>query len=64
MLDKGEYECHRKSMNYSNDLHIVINNGMDELIKAYNNMVIMFNSDANAIYMREYIDLKKQSINQ
>lgn len=64
VLDKGEYECHRKSMNYSNDLHIVINNGMDELIKAYNNMSIMFNSGANALYMREYLDLKKQSINQ
>lgn len=64
ILDKGEYECHRKAMNYSDDLHVVINNGMDELIKSYNNMDIMFNSDMNTNYMREYFDLKKQNIHE
>lgn len=64
ILDKGEYECHRKAMNYSDDLDKVINNGMDELIQEYTNMGIMFNSVANYDYLREYLDLKSQSINE
>ncbi len=64
ILDKGEYECHRKAMNYSDDLDKVINNGMDELIREYTNMGIMFNSVANYDYLREYLDLKNQNVNE
>lgn len=64
VLDKLEYEYHKKKMNYSRDLDLVINKAMEELIKEYNASAIMFNKDMNIKYMTEYFGLKKDSIKE
>lgn len=35
ILDKLEYQYHKKKMNYSDDLDLVINSAMNELIRDY-----------------------------
>ena len=61
VLDKLEYEYHKRKMNYSAELDEVINCSMDELIKEYNNLKEMFNKEKNVNYMYEYFDIKKES---
>ena len=61
VLDKLEYEYHKRKMNYSAKLDEVINCSMDELIKEYNNLKEMFNKEKNVNYMYEYFDIKKES---
>lgn len=57
ILDKLEYEYHRKKMNYSDDLDKVIQNGMKNLIDAYKGNEIMFNSNNNIQYLNQYYAL-------
>lgn len=59
VLDRLEYEYHKKKMNYSKKLDIVINKAMDELIRDYSNNETMFNKKQNYKYMQEYFGLKK-----
>ena len=61
VLDKLEYEYHKKKMNYSSDLDKVIQNAMSELIDEYNNLREMFNKDKNIEYMNEYFNIKSEN---
>ncbi len=58
ILDKLEYQYHKKKMGYSNELDIVINSAMDELIKDYMNNSIVFNQENNQQYLEEYLKVK------
>lgn len=63
VLDKLEYQYHKKKMGYSDDLDLVITSALKELIKDYGNSVIMFNKDRNQEYLEEYVKLKKENDN-
>lgn len=63
ILDKLEYQYHKKKMGYSDDLDKVINNALDELIKEYVNSAEMFDSKKNYEYLSTYLDLKKEMEN-
>ena len=54
ILDKLEYKYHRKIMNYSNELDIVIKNAMSDLIDIYHQSAIMFNETQNKKYYELY----------
>lgn len=58
ILDKLEYQYHKKKMNYSNELDIVINNAMKELINDYLNRCITFNEKNNKEYLTKYLNIK------
>ena len=59
ILDKLEYEYHKKKMRYSKKLDIVIRNAMNDLIKDYCDGSIMFSKSHNVKYMNQYFELKK-----
>lgn len=63
ILDKLEYEYHKKKMNYSDELDIVINNALKELINDYKNKIIMFDEKKNLEYLDLYLNLKKENEN-
>ena len=54
ILDKGEYKYHKKLMNYSKELDIVVNSAMKELIKLYEENYIVFDKPSNYYYYNEY----------
>ena len=58
-----EYKYHKKIMNYSDDLDLVINNAMDDLIKRYLNKEVMFTEKSNYEYEKIYNNIKKFEIN-
>ena len=58
VLDKLEYEYHKKIMNYSKELDIVIKNALSDLINAYKNNEIMFRNNINLNYLNQYLILK------
>lgn len=59
ILDKLEYQYHKKKMNYSDDLDKVINNAMSDLIHDYSEGAIVFDEKKNNEYLEEYLKLKK-----
>ena len=59
ILDKLEYQYHRKKMEYSDDLDVVINHAMKELLDDYNSRAHMFNKTENEKYLELYYELKK-----
>lgn len=61
ILDKLEYQYHKKKMNYSNDLDIIINSAMKELIDDYLNNCITFNEGINKKYLEQYINIKNNN---
>ena len=63
ILDKQEYKYHKKKMNYSDDLDIVINKSLSELITDYQKHVSMFNNDINLEYGAFYKTLKEKNSN-
>ena len=63
ILDKLEYLYHKRIMNYGDDLDKVINNGLDELINYYKDKAIMFDSNRNREYCKEYFSLKEEEKN-
>ena len=58
VLDKLEYEYHKKKMHYSNDLDKVIKNAMNDLIEAYKNNEFMFKDKNNLEYLNQYLIIK------
>lgn len=58
ILDKGEYNYHKRIMNYSDELDFVINNAMKDLIKLYNDGYVIFDKDDNYRYYEEYNSMK------
>ena len=59
ILDKLEYQYHKKKMNYSDDLDGVIKNALSELIKDYQSNMVMFNEQVNKEYCRQYLQIKE-----
>ena len=59
ILDKLEYNYHKKLMNYSDDLDKVIKNALSGLIKDYQSNMMMFNEQVNKEYCRQYLQLKE-----
>lgn len=60
ILDKLEYQYHKKKMNYSDDLDLVINSAMDELINDYLNGNLTFDEKLNKQYLDKYLEIKKK----
>ncbi|MDD3392887.1 MAG: DUF402 domain-containing protein [Bacilli bacterium] len=54
ILDRMEYQYHKRIMNYSNDLDKVINNGLDRLIKLYLSEALFFDKSKNYEYYQIY----------
>ena len=59
ILDKMEYKYHKKIMNYSSELDVVITNGLTQLLNEYKNNSLYFNSKINEEYGNKYSELKK-----
>lgn len=60
ILDKLEYQYHKKKMNYSDDLDLVINSAMDELINDYLNGNLTFDEKLNKQYLDKYLEIKRK----
>lgn len=63
ILDKLEYNYHKKIMKYSKELDIVVNHALDDLIKDYKNKVSMFDSKINKDYYYQYKKYKEENKN-
>ena len=63
VLDKMEYKYHKKLMEYSDELDVVINGAMDDLIKKYIEKVLMFNAKNNYEYEKVYNNIKEYEVN-
>ena len=61
ILDRMEYKYHKKIMNYSSDLDIVIQNSLQELIEYYKSKPIVFNEIANKSYYNDYLRIKNNN---
>ena len=59
ILDRLEYNYHKKIMNYSDDLDKIINSSLEELINDYENQTIMFSKEVNNYYYNIYKDIDK-----
>lgn len=64
ILDRSEYKYHKRIMNYSEELDIVINNALKELIDVYNDTKdekhIVFDKKMNYEYYNEYNSVKSE----
>ena len=60
VLDRLEYNYHKKIMNYSNKLDKVICGSLDELIKEYENGLEMFTEEMNNKYYQVYKALNEE----
>lgn len=58
VLDKLEYNYHKKIMNYSSDLDKVLCMALDELINEYENGFITFDAETNKKYYQIYKGLE------
>ena len=63
ILDRLEYEYHKKLMGYSKELDQVINNSLTLLITKYKEGALMFDSKINKIYCSQYLKLKEEEKN-
>jgi len=61
VLDKLEYQYHKKKMNYSEDLDLVVNSALDELINDYVSGSKTFDEQTNRNYLDVYLKLKEDS---
>lgn len=59
ILDKLEYDYHKKLMNYSEDLDKVIKSSLTSLINDYESNMIMFDEKMNKEYCKLYLQLKE-----
>lgn len=59
VLDKLEYNYHKRIMNYSDDLDKVVCSALDELIKEYENGLEMFTDEMNNNYYQLYKTLNE-----
>lgn len=63
VLDKLEYDYHKRIMGYSDDLDKVLKNALTELIEEYNNDNFAFNEQRNKNYSSLYFKLKEDEKN-
>ena len=57
ILDRMEYNYHKKLMGYSDDLDRAIKNGLDDLIKLYKSSNKIFDEKQNLEYYKKYQNL-------
>ncbi len=60
VLDRIEYEHHKKYMNYSDELDIIINYSLNELIRKYKNKHFSFIDEENEKYLIKYKKLRNK----
>lgn len=60
VLDKNEYKYHKRIMNYSEDLDLVINKELDKLIEMKNNNEGPFDFDIINSYYNKYLMMKNK----
>lgn len=60
VLDRNEYNYHKKKMNYSADLDKIIRYSLSELINDYKGHKIMFDKITNLEYAKEYKKIKEK----
>lgn len=63
ILDRMEYNYHKRIMKYSDELDEVINNSLKELIDKYKNNEIMFDKEKNIEYYDKYKKIKEETKN-
>lgn len=63
ILDKLEYEYHKKIMGYSEELDKVVTNSLEKLISEYKNNTIMFNTKNNKEYCNLYFRIREEEKN-
>lgn len=63
ILDRLEYNYHKKLMQYSEPLDQVINRSLEELIHTYQEKAIMFDARQNLEYYHNYQNLKEEEEN-
>lgn len=63
VLDRLEYDYHKKLMGYSDDLDKVINGALEDLIRELEEKNIVFNSKMNQEYCNLYLQLKEEAKN-
>ncbi len=61
ILDRLEYQYHKKSMGYSHELDRVINFAMKSLIDSYMNKMEMFSAEKNLKYINMYFKLQVEN---
>lgn len=61
LLDKMEYNYHRKIMGYSKELDFCIKNSLKELLRRYENHEKIFDNEKHLEYYRKYLELKKNT---
>lgn len=61
ILDKSEYEYHKKVMNYPKDLQTIIEYELNDLIKLYENNISAFDSETVTYYSNLYKDYLKNN---
>lgn len=59
ILDRQEYNYHKKIMHYSADLELAIKNGLDELINMYRKGSKIFETEYNLEYYNKYLDIEQ-----
>lgn len=60
VLDKLEYNYHKKIMNYSKELDYIIKKALDDLIQKYRNNYFPFNKSVNQEYCNSYLETTKK----
>lgn len=60
ILDKNEYKYHKRIMNYSDDLDLILNKELEKLIEMKNNNDGPFNVDILNKYYCQYVDNKNE----
>lgn len=63
ILDKMEYQYHKKQMNYSKELDLVVTGALQDLISDYKNGLLMFDKRLNKNYYGEYKKIKYEDEN-
>lgn len=63
ILDKSEYELHKRKMNYSKDLDEIINYYLLKLVKKFNNNDLIFDKKNIDIYSKKYFEIIKNKKN-
>lgn len=63
ILDKLEYEYHKKILNYSDDLDVIVRTSLNNLIKDYKKKAVMFDKASNYKYYQQYKKIVNKKIN-
>ena len=62
VLDKNEYNYHKKKMNYPKEIDFIVNKELSKLIEMKNNNEGPFNKEVIQMYHEKYNNLKKEGI--